>query len=104
MKYLVQRQTDCYRAHLSFKQQAHLFSATGKSNGVSSSVCVGGNLGIVTSFTVKINSLDALPQVTTMQYSAGYDHAAELFDAVRFASPLLLNTSFFVDLLHAVWI
>ncbi len=45
-------------------------------------ISAGGNLGIVTSFTVKINPLASLPTVTTMHLSASYDNAAALFDAV----------------------
>ena len=41
----------------------------------------GGNLGIVTSFSVNVNSVP--PQVTTIQLNwAGYDQAAAVFDLV----------------------
>ena len=49
--------------------------------------CAGGNLGIVTSFTVKLNSLDDVPVVTVGRLSWGYEHAVDVFDKVR--SPLM---------------
>ena len=43
----------------------------------------GGNLGIVTSFTMKTNSLASMPYVTTAVISwSGYDSAAQVFDKV----------------------
>ena len=43
----------------------------------------GGNLGIVTSFTLKTNSLATVPYVTTAVISwSGYDSAAQAFDKV----------------------
>ena len=44
---------------------------------------VGGNLGVVTSFTVKTNSLATIPTVTTMKLSWNYENSAKVFDTVR---------------------
>ena len=43
----------------------------------------GGNLGIVTSYTVRLNSLDMVPQTTTIEIGwSGFDNAPQIFDAV----------------------
>ena len=47
----------------------------------------GGNLGIVTSFTLKVNSLDKVPVVTTAVITwSGYDSAPQIFDKVIISS------------------
>lgn len=50
----------------------------------------GGNLGIVTSFTVKTNPLNNLQKVTTIELQWGYGQAVQVFDAVSLSCLLSL--------------